>query len=778
MKNPDILTQSEFQSRIIPISFNGYEKKVMPAGSPVNDKGEFANDGSAIGILLDDVTREYPYGEAIISGFVDYEVAQNHAQITFSKECMTALKNIVFDGVGDKWIEAGGGVTSWNDLTDKPFKAELPVTVVLSSTTIEDRNGYSVEFNEQLIEGETYTVVYNGKIYTCVAAYKNFAILHLGNYSGYMMPSYWSQGEPFCIWNNTIYAMSYPCTVAVYKGAPSITTLDEIFLPESVMKKSEHTWGNLSNKPFYEEDVTYFTLNNVNFTSNSMRFSPMVPNLINTVGTKYTVNFDGVDYEAVVEATASNPQLVSEPITITNFDSNLISFGVSFFNLSEGIELGVHSIILKGTVVHRLDPKYIPSSVITEDTLTGKLAEAHTWENLPDKPFYDEDVTESIVDEVSLQANTEYDGQLCDLAKGDKLIVEFDGKKYECAVCYGYQSLGLNLMFEYIICEPNYAAEYSGYNNYGSYFLAQDKCPFLIRSGGYRDMGGNPSGPGVTTWDYKLVTANSNDTSEHTISISKVTGTEPVPLDKKYLPTHTHKWEQIEDKPFGEEVDVPLLNKYRGYMVWEIGDIGDGTDAECSTTVTMPAEKFVDFVEGMVCHVTYSSEVEGISYKFEDDVIVNSNGALVFKMDGSLTARVTAENGEYILRSYTYATPGDLLVSDTDFALTITSKEVTKLDPKFLPDVPVFATFDDSVSDGEKALISPDYETVANALAAKKPIQACVYISLYGALHSVDMMRRASINDTSCIHISWYIGSAAFDLYVDENGNRFNTLSN
>ena len=124
MRNPDILKQTNFQSRIIPIDFAGYPERTMLAGSPVNAKGQFANDGSAIGILVEDVRRDYAYGEIAVAGFVDYEIAQNHAGIEYTKECMTALKNIVFEGVGDKWIESGGGVTSWNDLTDKPFREE------------------------------------------------------------------------------------------------------------------------------------------------------------------------------------------------------------------------------------------------------------------------------------------------------------------------------------------------------------------------------------------------------------------------------------------------------------------------------------------------------------------------------------------------------------------------------------------------------------------------------------------------------------------------------
>lgn len=163
MKNPDILTQSNFQTRIIPISFNGYGKKLMLAGCPVNATGQFANDGSAIGILLDDVMREYAYGEIVTEGFVDYEVAQNHAGIEYSKECMTALKNIVFEGVGDKWVTGGGGGDILETVTvTEPNIVYETILVESGWNRLEQALWkYTPAPDVTLADGE-YTVVFNG----------------------------------------------------------------------------------------------------------------------------------------------------------------------------------------------------------------------------------------------------------------------------------------------------------------------------------------------------------------------------------------------------------------------------------------------------------------------------------------------------------------------------------------------------------------------------------------------------------------------------------------
>ena len=159
------------------------------------------------------------------------------------RECIALADNLPEGG--------GGGVTSWNDLTDKPF-GEVPGLVELMPETA------AVEYPDSpfgpawmfttapvLAVGETYTVVYNGAAYECVGmsapegydndpkavALGNFAVLGGTN-----------TGEPFAM----LVMPTYQQIMAIdFAGATSVTLsikqasmivhpLDSKYLPEGV----------------------------------------------------------------------------------------------------------------------------------------------------------------------------------------------------------------------------------------------------------------------------------------------------------------------------------------------------------------------------------------------------------------------------------------------------------------------------------------------------------------------------------------------------------------
>jgi hypothetical protein len=68
-----------------------------------------------------------------------------------------------------------GGASSWNDLTDKPFGEEVRHGALVDSQTAEVNDGYSELYNVYGIfkEGNTYTIVFDGVTYECVAWYHN-----------------------------------------------------------------------------------------------------------------------------------------------------------------------------------------------------------------------------------------------------------------------------------------------------------------------------------------------------------------------------------------------------------------------------------------------------------------------------------------------------------------------------------------------------------------------------------------------------------------------------
>lgn len=84
---------------------------------------------------------------------------------------MSAEKELLFDGE-----TIGGGVTSWNDLEDKPFYTDGDGMVeILPETTIEGADDSGDGINDslmlmlpELVSGKTYIVYWNGTEYECV----------------------------------------------------------------------------------------------------------------------------------------------------------------------------------------------------------------------------------------------------------------------------------------------------------------------------------------------------------------------------------------------------------------------------------------------------------------------------------------------------------------------------------------------------------------------------------------------------------------------------------
>ena len=96
----------------------------------------------------------------------------------------------------------GGGVSSWNDLTDKPFYRELEEDVLIFNEETFNAIDGIINFPVfSLILGESYNVRWNGKFYTCVAQDATLLMetesVMIGN-SGALMGEE-GTGEPFLI---------------------------------------------------------------------------------------------------------------------------------------------------------------------------------------------------------------------------------------------------------------------------------------------------------------------------------------------------------------------------------------------------------------------------------------------------------------------------------------------------------------------------------------------------------------------------------------------------
>lgn len=167
-------------------------------------------------------------------------------------------------------LSKGGGVSSWNDLTDKPFGVGVEKQDIVSNTDISITNGQSsvmdatlheliVNSPVKLVDGEFYQISIDGVQYDCIGVYTN-----LGN----MVPGVWLNP----VGNHSVrleisfmtswYALFAPVSdgvhnIAISKPVETIKTLDEKYLPETVVLESE-----LEAKGYQTEEQVMALINN------------------------------------------------------------------------------------------------------------------------------------------------------------------------------------------------------------------------------------------------------------------------------------------------------------------------------------------------------------------------------------------------------------------------------------------------------------------------------------------------------------------------------------
>lgn len=92
----EILFNSEYVGRALTLDSAAFTEGVCKAGTPIAEAGTVANDATAVGILLHDVSEERPQGTVVIGGYIHTTRAQEHSGVTVADEAKAALKNVVF----------------------------------------------------------------------------------------------------------------------------------------------------------------------------------------------------------------------------------------------------------------------------------------------------------------------------------------------------------------------------------------------------------------------------------------------------------------------------------------------------------------------------------------------------------------------------------------------------------------------------------------------------------------------------------------------------------
>lgn len=139
---------------------------------------------------------------------------------------MTTFKKIPKEYLPDD-IGNSGGVSSWNDLTDKPFGEVDNTSIIPKITLTPNENGeaaYTAPLGDAPVVGEMYLVDWNGIEYICTGQ-STIAMgvdaVALGNFGGVTGGE--NTGEPFVIILSPDMALGVYAAIAVLDGSAEIT---------------------------------------------------------------------------------------------------------------------------------------------------------------------------------------------------------------------------------------------------------------------------------------------------------------------------------------------------------------------------------------------------------------------------------------------------------------------------------------------------------------------------------------------------------------------------
>lgn len=252
---------------------------------------------------------------------------------------ISAIGEPIIHKIDPKYLpdDIGGGVSSWNDLTDKPFGEEAQIfaqDVTLSDASLIGYFGLTL--------GDTYIVTYDGHEYKLVCFDDNGCNTIGAPYDNY-------EDYPFCIWmdNDGTNKVQINCgdtdTHIVSMKGILTKTIDQKYLPKS-LQFGEETQIVVEETGAYNVTVLeYFDL---------------------TLGETYVVTYDGNKYELVcfddggsntIGAPYGNYEEYPFTIWMDIYNNNQIKIKCSDWN--------DHVVSVAHTSIKTIDPKYLPDDI-------------------------------------------------------------------------------------------------------------------------------------------------------------------------------------------------------------------------------------------------------------------------------------------------------------------------------------------------------------------------------------------------------------------------------
>ncbi len=407
-----------------------------------------------------------------------------------SEKLIIMAENVpkVYDAGYEKGKAAGGGVTSWNDLTDKPFGSTFEFVELASATSAVSYDAEAVQYSCSVsldftpIDGQMYKLVATDGTQTVEAEQVCMvvSIPSMNMYSAFIGTDITDNSRiymkkmvatsPWSVYFKATSEEGAMWTITVYEISEIVTTLDSKYLPDGIPFVASASVGQaIAVKAVNEGKPTEFEAVNLVKSYSDLTDAPMGERVTTIIGERTIdfsmslstslgnfsltgcnlVRFDGVEYEVSPYAYAAemlygNPALrktgllyIDMPFVLADVSAVAVTLQVS--------EPGTHTISAYKRESVLLDEKYIPdtiartSDVYNKIEVDEKIANAGgvtSWNDLEDKPFGEEEDYVEIWSELvfDIHETNILSAPSTPLTEGDRCRYIYDGVVYETQI--------------------------------------------------------------------------------------------------------------------------------------------------------------------------------------------------------------------------------------------------------------------------------------------------------------------------------------------------------
>ena len=460
--------------------------------------------------------------------------------------------------------------------------------------------------------------------------------------------------------------------------------------------KGASSWNDLEDKPFYEDADSLLVASGENsITSTTPLSSFMVAmDFLSIEGKTYRIKvvygpnvYEDV-HTAIYDASMGMPIYhIGSPnsdyvIRAQNFgggSSWMIYLNPAVDAVSESITVEIYE---ESFTLVSLDDKFIPDSIARSADVYNKsevderiagAGGATSWNDLKDKPFYEESNMELIAGPAqctTMFAGTFYSpsiltsSDLSSINDGDTVIFEVDGTQYECSA---QVTTGTNTM------------------------IGGTMTDYVFTAIGDHGVSGSATRGGYTSNQLKVPGANG------TYTLSLYHGSKTiVPLDEKFIPDSVSRNSDLDGlrkelvTSYNDLEDIPCSRVDR--WVGKINYYGaiTITSLDQSHVVKVTRDK-VDYTPIIDC--TYkirlyrldSATMSMVDYTFFEGVAVeSSDGSSIHISSGSSSANYESSTG---LWSFSFQYP-DTIHSTQTIYINVSARELVynPIDEKYIPD--------------------------------------------------------------------------------------------